>query len=162
MIGKRAFVAVAGSVLMLAATSGLALARGFGGPGGGDHDMWLLARAAGLNRSQIASAFENDANLKTDRANLKTIHEAMMSCLVSGKDCTSQISSFSNALQTMAQERMTVWQNLFKTAPNQPQASKVYSQLNQLHSEKKQIIQSVLGSKDGEGSPANGTTPSDG
>jgi hypothetical protein len=95
--------------------------------------MWLLARAAGLNRSQIASAFKNDTNLKTDRANLKTAHEAMMSCLVSGKDCTSQISSFSNSLQTMAQERMTVWQSLFKTAPNPSQAASVYSQLQQLH-----------------------------
>jgi len=89
MTGKRVIVATAGLVLMLTATSVLALAHGFGGRGGGGHDMWLLARAAGLNHSQIASAFENDANLKTDRANLKTAHEAVMSCLVSGKDCTS-------------------------------------------------------------------------
>jgi len=155
MIGKRAITAVAGSVLMLAAMSGLALALGFGGHGGDGHEMFLLARAAGLNHSQIRSAFENDTSLKTDRANLKNAHEAMMSCLVSGKDCTSEISSFSTALQAMAQERMTVWQNLFKGAPNPSKASSVYSQLQQLHSQKKQIMQSVRRSKGGEGSPAS-------
>ncbi len=162
MIGKRAIAVAAGSILMLMAVSGLALAHGFGGPGGGGHDMWLLARAAGLNHSQIASAFENDANLKTDRANLKTTHEAMMSCLVSGKDCSSQISSFAGAVQAMAQERMTVWQNLFKTAPNPSQAASVYSQLQQLKSQKMQIIQNVLGSQATDGGSTSSTTPSNG
>ncbi len=145
MIGKRAIAAAGVSVLMLAATSGLALAHGFGGPGGG-RSMWLLARAAGLNHSQIASAFQNDATLKTDRTKLKTAHDAMMSCLVSGKACTSEISAYSSALQALAQERMTVWPNLFKSAPDLSKASSVYSQLQQLQSQKKQIIQSVVGS----------------
>jgi len=162
MTGKRAITVAAAAVVMLTAISALALGHGFGGPGGGGHEIWLLARAAGLNHSQIASAFENDANLKADRANLRSAHEAMMSCLVTGKDCSSQIASFSNALQTMAQERMTVWQNLFKTAPNSAQAANVYSQLKQLHSQKKQILQSVLGSPDDEGSPASGTTSPNG
>jgi hypothetical protein len=155
MIGKREIAVAAGSVLMLAFASAPALAHSVGGPGGGHREMWLLARAAGLNHSQIASAFENDLNLKTDRDNLKTAHETMTSCLVSGKDCTSQISSFSNAVQAMAQERMTVWQSLFKTAPNPAQAASVYSQLQQLHSAKKQILQSVLGSQGTLGSPAS-------
>src|SRR5207253_102172 len=125
---------------------------------GGGHEMWLLARAAGLNHSQIATAFGNDANLATDRANLKSAHDAMTSCLVSsavsGSGCTNQIASFSNALQAMAQERLTVWQTLFKTAPNLAQATTVYAQLKQLHSEKQQILQGVLGSSGGEaGSP---------
>jgi hypothetical protein len=162
MIGKRAIAMAAGSVLMLAAASGLALAHGFGGHGGGGHDMWLLARAAGLDHSQIASAFQNDANLKTDRTNLKTAHEAMMSCLVSGKDCTSQVSAFSSAVQTMAQERMMVWENLFKTAPNPSQAASVYSQLQQLKSQKKQIFQSVFGSQGTEGRSSSSTTSSNG
>ena len=85
MIGKRTIAVAAGAVLMLTAISALALGHGFGGPGGGDHSMWLLARAAGLTHSQIASAFQNDANLKTDRANLKSAHDAMMSCLLAGK-----------------------------------------------------------------------------
>ncbi len=159
MIGKRTITMVAGSVLMLIAASGMALAHGFGEHGSG-RDMWLLARAAGLNHSQIESAFENDANLKTDHSNLRATHEAMMSCLVAGKDCTGQISSFSNALQAMAQERMTVWQNLFKTAPNPSQAASVYSQLQQLSSQKKQIIQSVLGAQATEnGSAGSAATP---
>ncbi|MBV8453744.1 MAG: hypothetical protein JOZ29_15955, partial [Deltaproteobacteria bacterium] len=93
MIRKRAIVVAAGLVLMLAVTSGLALSQGFGGHGRGDHSMFLLARAAGLTHEQIASAFQNDANLKTDRANLKAAHEAMMSCLVAG-NCTTQVASF--------------------------------------------------------------------
>jgi hypothetical protein len=102
-----------------------------------------------LNHSQIATAFANDGNLANDRANLKAAHDAMTSCLVSsavsGAGCTSQIASFSNALQAMAQERMSVWQSLFKTAPNVSQAATVYAQLKQLHSEKQQILQSVIG-----------------
>ncbi|HJU12341.1 MAG TPA: hypothetical protein VJ728_15765 [Candidatus Binataceae bacterium] len=160
MIGKRAVAIAAGAILIVAGISGLALAHGFGGPGGGGHQMWLLAHAAGLNHSQIRSAFENDANLKTDRTNIKTAHDAMMSCIVSGKDCTSQIAAFSTALQTMAQERMTTWQNLFKTAPNTSQAANVYSQLKQLHSEKRQILQSVFGSQGQEGPAASDSAPS--
>lgn len=160
MIGKRAIVVVVGSILMLAATSALVLARGFGGPGGGGHEMWLLARAAGLNHSQIATAFANDTNLPTDRANLKSAHDAMMSCLfsstVSSTGCSTQIASFSSASQTMAQERMTVWQNLLKTAPNLSQAASVYSQLQNLRSQKKQILQSVLGSPTSEAGPTSG------
>lgn len=162
MIGKRAIAVAAGSVLMVAAMSGLALAHGSGGLGGGGHEMWLLAHAAGLNHRQIASAFESDANLATDRGNLKAAHEAMMSCIISGKDCKSEIASFSTALQTMAQERMTVWQNLFKTAPNSAQAANVYSQLKQLHSEKQQIMQSVLGSHGPDGDPGSGTASPNG
>jgi hypothetical protein len=156
MNGKRAIAVAAASVLMLAATSVLAMAHGFG-RGEGGHDMWLLARAAGLSRSQIASAFKNDTSLKNDRTNLKAAHEAMMSCLVTGKDCTSQISTFSNAVQAMAQERMTVWQGLFKGASNPSQAANVYSQLQQLHSQKKQIMQSVFGTAGSEASPASGS-----
>ncbi|GEM_PF-1568616 len=165
MNGKHALAAIAGSVAILAAASGLVLAQGFGHPGGGGHGMWLLARAAGLNHSQIASAFANDANLATDRANLKSAHDAMMSCLVSNtvtsSGCSSQISAFSNALQAMTQERMTVWQNLFRTAPNLSQASTVYSQLQQLRSQKRQILQSVLGSSAGEGEAQGAAGPTE-
>jgi hypothetical protein len=154
MIRKREIGVVAGTILMLTAGVGLALAHGFGGgPGPGGHEMWLLARAAGLNHDQIVSAFKSDAKIKTARDNLTATHEAMMSCVVSGADCSTQISAFSNALQTMVQERMTVWQNLFKSAPNASQAANVYSQLKQLQSQKKQILQSVLGSGQSDGSP---------
>jgi hypothetical protein len=162
MIGKRAIAMAAGSVLMLMALSGLALAHGFGGPGRGDHNLWLVARAAGIDHNQIRSAFQNDANLETDRTNLKNAHDAMMSCLVSGKDCTSQVSAFSSAVQAMVQERMTVWQNLFKNAPNPSQAASVYSQLQNLKAQRKAIFQSVFGSHGTEGSSSSSTTSSNG
>jgi hypothetical protein len=159
MIGKRTIAAITGSILMITATSALVLARG--GGGGPGHEMWLLARAAGLDHSQIASAFRNDTSLATDRGNLKSAHEALMSCLfsttVSSAGCSTQIASFSSALQTMAQERLNVWQNLLKTAPNLPQAASVYSQLQNLRSQKKQILQGVFGSSNGDAGPAAGT-----
>jgi hypothetical protein len=153
MTGKRAIAVLAGSMLMLAVVSGFALAHGgFGGSGHGGRDLFLVARAAGLTHSQIASAFKNDPNLKADRGKLKDAHEAMMSCLVSNNDCSSQITSFANAVQAMTQERMTVLHNLFKTAPNLAQATAVYSQLQQLHAQQRQISQSVRASNGNEGS----------
>jgi hypothetical protein len=159
MIGKRGIVITAGSVLMLAAFSAMALAHGFGGHGRGGHDnMFLLAHAAGLDHSTISSAFKNDTNLEKDRDKLKSTHELMMTCLLSGKDCTSQITDFSNALQAMAQERMTVWQGLLQKAPNLQQAANVYSQLKQLQSQRRQIMQGAFGSQTPDASP-NGAAP---
>jgi hypothetical protein len=152
MIGKRAITVAAGSVLMLAATSGLVLAHGFGGRGRGGHEMFMLARAAGVSHDQIRTAFEN-SNLRTDRTNLKTAHEAVMTCLVTGKDCTSQIASFSNAVQTMTHDRLTMWQTVFKNAPNPSGAANVYAQLQQLKSQQKQIFQGLRGSEGGGGGP---------
>ena len=161
MIGKRTIAVAAGAVLMLTAISALALGHGFGGPGGGDHSMRLLARAAGLTHTQIRSVFASDTTLATDRANLKAAHEAMMSCLasttVASAGCSTQIQSFSTALGAMAQERMMDWQNVLKTAPNLAQAATVYSQLQQLHAQKNQIMQSVFGTPGSEASPASGS-----
>ena len=161
MMGKRAIAVMAGSILMVTGTSALVLAHGFGGPGGGGHGMWLLARAAGLDRSQIATAFSNDGSLAMDKTNLKNAHDAMMSCLfsttVSSAGCSTQIASFSSALQTMAQERLNVWQSLLKTAPNLPQAANVYSQLQNLHAQQKQILQGLVGSSNTDAGPAGGT-----
>jgi hypothetical protein len=159
MFGKLGIAVAAGSLLMLAAFSTMALAHGPGGPGRGGHEMWLLARAAGLNHSQIKAAFEH-SNLKADRANLKAAHEAVMSCVVSGKDCKTEITTFSNALQAMAQEQMTVWAGLFKEAPNAQQASNVYAQLNDLRSKRKAIMQSVFGTQGPEANPTGGAESS--
>lgn len=146
MAGKRLTSVIAASALMLAAACGPALARGWSGGGGGERSMFLLARAAGLTRDQVASAFKNDANIKTDRSNLKTDQQAMVTCLVSGASCTTQISAYTTALQTLAQERMNVWQGLFKGAPNTKQASNVLTELQQLQAQRKQIMQQVFGS----------------
>jgi hypothetical protein len=151
MIGKRVIAAAGISALILMAASGMALARGHGGHGMGGN-LGLLARAAGLTHSQIRTAFQNDTNLKTDRTNLKNAHEAVISCLLSGGSCTSQITAFSTALSTLATERMSVWEGLFKSAPNLSQASSVYSQLQQLQAQKKQIIQSIFSSSSGQSS----------
>jgi hypothetical protein len=163
MIGKRVIGVVAGSVLILAVGSAFALAQeggGFGGHGRGGHSMWLLAHAAGLTHSQIATAFQS-SNVKADRANLKVAHDAMMTCLVAG-NCTNQVASYASAVQTMAQDRMTVWQTLFKSASatNLQQAASVYSQLQALHAQQKQIFQGVFGSQDSEGSSPSGTSSS--
>jgi hypothetical protein len=161
MLGRRSIAVVAGSILMVAATSALVLARG--GPGGGGHQMWLLARAAGLDHSTIATAFKSDTNLATDRANLKSAHDAMISCLfsstVAGAGCSTQIASFSSALQTLAQERMTVWQSVLAKAPNLSQAQSVYSQLQNLQSQKKQILQNVFGSSTNGAMGGSGSSP---
>jgi len=85
-----------------------------------------------------------------------------MSCLVSGKDCTSQITAFANAQQAMTQERLTVLAGLFKNAPNPSKAESVYSQLQELQAQKKQIFHSVFGSPDTEGSPEGRTNSPNG
>ena len=144
--GKRLVSAVAASALMMAAICSPALARGWSGDGGGERSMLLLARAAGLSRDQIVSAFKNDTNLKTDRSNLKSAKEAVTTCLVSGASCTTQIAAYTSALQTLAQERMNVWQGLFKGAPNPKQASNVLTELQQLQAQRQQIVQQVFGS----------------
>jgi hypothetical protein len=149
MMGKRSIAVTAGAALMLAAMSGLALAQGVGGHRGGNHQLFVLAAAAGLSHSAIWSTFKNDTTLATDRANLKTANQAMISCLasptVSSGGCSSQIQAYSTALGALAQERMTDWQNVMKTAPNLGQAATVYSQLQQLQAQRKQIMQSVFG-----------------
>jgi hypothetical protein len=59
------------SIVAEAALFGAASVQGRGGHrGGGDGNLWLLARAAGLSRSQITTAFKNDSILKSDRSNL--------------------------------------------------------------------------------------------
>jgi hypothetical protein len=131
----------AASLLVIAATSGSALAHGHGGR---DGNLGLLARAAGINKSQIHSAFHNDAALKTDFANFKASREAMTTCLVSGASCTTQISAYTSAQQALTQEKMTVWQKLFQSAPNAKNAAAVLGQLNQLKAQKHQLMQSVF------------------
>jgi hypothetical protein len=62
----------------------------------------------------------------------------------------------------MTQERLTVLGGLFMNAPNPSKAESVYSQLQQLHSQKKQIFQSVFGTPDTEGSPEGSTNSPNG
>ena len=165
MMGKRLIATAAAAALIAAVTSGLALARGFGGPHGGGNQIGLLARAAGLTHSQIMTAFKGNTKLQNDRSNLKTAHQTMMSCLVtSGSDCTNQISSYATDLQTMTQDEMLMWQGLFRSATPQAQgqAASVYTQLQQLQLQRKQILQGVFGSSSFQGAGSDGTTPGNG
>jgi len=109
-------------------------------------NMWLLARAAGLSRDQIVAAFRNDPNLKTDITNAHKARQAMVSCIVSAGSCTNQISTYANAQQALTQERMNIWQGLFKDAPNPKQAATVLGELQHLQSQRRQIYQQVIGS----------------
>ncbi len=130
--------------------------------GGGDGDLWLLAHAAGLSRSQIATAFKNDSTLKTDRSNLRSVREALTTCLVSGSSCASQISAYASAHQALAQEEMTVWGTLFQGAPNAKQAATVLNQLRQLQAQRKQIFQQVFDSTSSPTSDGSTATSGDG
>jgi hypothetical protein len=153
---RKGVVSMVGVVAIVAVVvlHGAASAHGKGGHQcGGDGNLWLLARAAGLSRSQIATAFKNDSNLKTDRSNLRIAREALTTCLVSGSSCPSQISAYASAHQTLAQERMTVWGTLFPGAPNAKQAATVFNQLKQLQAQRKQIVQQAFGSTGSDSSP---------
>ena len=147
-------------VVATAAICAPALARGPKGHGGGGHDgqLWLLARAAGVPRTQIMTAFQNDANLKSDFANVRTTRQTLQACLLSSPNsCSAQISAYGSAVQALSQERMNVWATVFTGASNLQQAATVQGQLDQLHAQRKQIFQQIFGSSStGEGSSATG------
>src|ERR1700694_2788717 len=133
------------SALALAATCAPALAYGHHGHHRGDMRLGMLAHAAGLTTDQIHSAFKNDVALKTDFENFKKAKTAVDSCIVAGT-CTNEIATYANAEQTLTQEKMTVWQNLFKGAPNKAQAVSLKGQLDQLNAQKHQIMHQVFSS----------------
>ena len=157
-IGTR-LIPVVAITIALGLTVGAGAAMAHEG-GGHERAMWLLAHAAGITHEQIATAFKSDANLSTDRANLHNAREAMMTCLVSGGSCSNEISAYSSALQTLTQEKMTVWQNLFKQAPNTSQAQTVLGEMRQLQAQRKQIFQQVFGAQnDAQPSPTPSSSP---
>ena len=135
--------------LLLVAASGVAMAHG-GGHRGGDRGLFVLAKAAGLTGSQIHTAFKSDANLATDRTNVKSTHQALVACLVTGADCTSQGTAYLSAKSALAQETLSVWQGLFKGNPNPTNAAAVLGQLQQLQAQRKQIFQQAFSGGGGE------------
>jgi hypothetical protein len=159
MIGKRKVSRVAAAVgAILAATCGLALAQGFGGhrgggPGGDGH-LFMLAKVAGVDHSRMHTAFKADANLKTDFANVKTTHQALTTCLASGGACDSQITAFANAQRDLTVEKYTVWEGLFKDAPNKSKSAALLGQMQQLEQQRHAIFQQAFGN-----SPAGSDTP---
>jgi len=149
-------------VVATAAICAPALARGpkgHGGGGGHDGQLWLLARAAGVPRTQIMTAFHNDTNLKSDFTNVRTTRQALQACLLSTPNsCSAQISAYGGAVQALSQERMNVWATVFGGASNLQQAATVQGQLDQLRTQRRQIFQQIFGSSSagGESSTTGG------
>jgi len=136
------------SALALVAICGTAMAYGHHGHHHGDMKFGLLAHAAGLTKDQIRTAFMNDAALKTDFENLKKAKMAVDSCIVAGT-CTNEITTFASAQQALTQEKLTVWQTLFKGAPNKSQAVSLKGQLDQLEAQKHQLLHQAFSSGKG-------------
>lgn len=146
---KTTVISWFGAALLVAAISAPALAHERRGGG----EMKLLARAAGISKSDIHSAFKADPNLKADFKNLRSTRDAMNKCIVSGGSCSNEISAYSGAVQKLEQERMQVWQKLFQNAPNRKQAAATLGQLDQLKTERRQIIKQALANQPGSGQP---------
>ena len=164
MVGKRKASWVAAATgMVLAATCGLALAQGWhghrGGPGG-DGKLFMLAKVAGVDHSQMHTAFKSDAALKPDFESVKSTHQALVACLVSGTgSCDSQIAAFASAQQALTTEKYKVWEGLFKGAPNASKATTFLSQMQQLEQQKHAMFRQAFGSSPSGDSPDAATTP---
>ena len=152
-------VAALSGALVLA-TGSLALAHGgFSGHRGHHMQLGLLARAAGVSRSDIGSAFHGNQTLESDFAAVKSAHTALINCLVSpmvqsSGGCGGDISALANAQAKLSTDRLTAWEGLFAKAPNLSNANTVLGELNNLktqeqalHQQKHQILSSVFGNK---------------
>ncbi len=153
-MNKRTLVtAISGlSALALAATCVPALAMGSDGSRhhGDDMKFFLLAHAAGISGETIRTAFNSDAPLKTDFEALKTAKKAVDTCIVAG-NCTAgsngQIATYAAAQSALAQEKLTVWQNIFATkGVNNTAAASLQTQLAALDAQKHQLLHQALSS----------------
>ncbi len=124
--------------------AGMAWSWPGGGPGG-DGQLFMLAKVAGVDHSKIHTAFKGDANLKTDFANVKTTHQALIACLASGAYLRHADYSLCRAQQALTVEKYTVWEGVFKGAPNANKATALLGQLEQLHQQRKAIFQQAFG-----------------
>jgi len=159
MSNKKTLAITAFAALSICAGAyGIASAYG-GGRGHGhgpDRSLFLLAHAAGLSGSQVGAAFKNDATtLKADFTATKNARTALVTCLVSGADCSSQATTYLNARQTREKDKLAVWQGLFKNNPNPQNAAAVLQELQQLQASREQIFHQVFGGG------ANGDTVSE-
>lgn len=145
---KTTMISWLGAAALVAAISAPALAHEHRGG-----EMRLLARAAGISKSDIHSAFKSDPNLKADFKNVRSSRDAMNKCIVSGGSCSNEISAYSGAVQKLEQERVQVWQKLFQNAPNRKQAAATMGQLEQLKTERHQIVKQALGNQAGSDKP---------
>jgi hypothetical protein len=149
MVGKTKLSRVAVAVgAMLAIACSAALAQGFGGHRGDAH-LFMLAKVAGVDHSALHAAFKGDTNLKTDFQNVKTAHQALITCLASDGACDSQISAFAAAQQTLTVEKYKVWEGVFKSAPNTSKSTALLGQMQQLEQQRHAIFQQAFGAQSG-------------
>jgi hypothetical protein len=176
MSGKLKVSRVATAIgVVLAATCGLALAshgwHGHGGGGrGGDGQLFLLARAAGVSKSTLASAFHGNTTLHQDFSTLRSDRQAVISCLLSTpSNCTTPISNYEGAQTKLTADKMAAWQGVF-AAPglNLANASSVLTQLqalktqeHALQQQKHQILKGIFGAQAGGEGPDASTTPTE-
>jgi hypothetical protein len=168
MVRKRAVIGmVAAAGIALAATYGLAFAQGWGGhggPGHGDRVLGLLARAGGVSRSTIKSAFQaQGATLKSDFQTLHADKLAVLTCLIGGSptNCTSQINAYQSAQQKLESDKIGVWQTIFSSPSFNPsQAQSTWQSLQSLEQQKRTLLKGIFGSSNssnatpsGEGGP---------
>jgi len=149
---RKASWLAAGIGAALAATCGMAMARGFGGHRmGGDARLFMLAKVAGVDHSQIRSALKGNT-LKSDFAKVKTTHQALITCLASGSGaCDTQISDFANAQQALTMDKYKAWETVFKGAPNASKASSFLTQMKQLEEQRHALFAQAMGKTAPEG-----------
>lgn len=177
---KRKVSRVATAIgVVLAATCGLALAshgwHGHGGGGrGGDGQLFLLARAAGVSKSTLASAFHGNTTLHQDFSTLRTAHQGVISCLVSSAvtsgGCATAIATYEGAQAQLTKDKLAAWQGVFAAASptNLANASSVLAQLqalktqeHALQQQKHQILKGIFGAQAGGEGPDASTTPTE-
>jgi len=134
-------------VLSVVVASGVAMAQGH--RGGGDRGMLMLAKAAGISRSAMFTAFKS-SNLKADHAALRTAKQNLAACLVTAGGCTTgptgQIAAYVTAETTLATDQANLWQSLFASAPNLPNAAAFLGAAQQMQAARKAAFQQYLGS----------------
>jgi lipase chaperone LimK len=79
----------------------------------------------------------------------------MTTCIVAGT-CTNQVATYAADQQALTQEKMTIWQNLFASAPNKAQATSVLNQMTALNAQKHALMQQIFSSAKGSATPLTG------
>jgi hypothetical protein len=162
---KSLLAAVSGlSALALAATCGPALAFGPHGHGhsGDDMQYGLLAHAAGITSAQIEAAFEAAGpTLHADGQTLRADKAAVDSCIIAGgtAGCSTQIAAYTAAKSALTQEQLSIWQGLFAKAPNANAAVSLKSNLDNLNTQKHNLIKQVFSSAKDSDSTSSQTSP---
>ena len=130
--------------LSVVVVSGVAMAQEGHRGGRGDRGMFMLAKAAGISRSAMFTAFKS-SNLKADHANLHAAKENLAACLVTAGGCTNgQVAAYVTAQTTLATDQAALWTSLFASAPNLPNAAAFLTASQQLQAQRKANFEQYL------------------